>query len=213
MKKIKTISALILIVSIFLTSCGTTVIEPNTTVGTTEAPITEETSETTTEVTTTASPYPEFSFAGIKMGMTIEQVQKIIGQSPKVTDKDGKKYFINPFKGIDCLDKSIQKDVWFVFNKNGKLDEVQYKIDKSDNLLFENAIIFYYNRFGDYVETHDSVKNTIWRLNGVYLVLSTIDTTTFAVSFFEENTFQKEHANEYNQYLKIINQNTTKKAS
>ncbi|MEG1846253.1 MAG: hypothetical protein RR239_05060 [Oscillospiraceae bacterium] len=204
MKGIKAVIAIILLVSVVFSGCGKTKFEPDTTAGTTIPIPTEPQS---TEEATTASPYPEFDFAGIKMGMTIEQVQKRIGQEAKVLDKDGKKYFINPFKGIDCLDKSIQKDVWFVFNKSGGLDEIQYKIEKKDNLIFEDAVVFYYNRFGDYAETHDNVKNTIWKLKDVYLVLSAIDAGKYAVSFFESNTFEKEHQYEYEMYLKITGQN------
>ncbi|MEG0546804.1 MAG: hypothetical protein RR552_06405 [Oscillospiraceae bacterium] len=206
MKGIKAVIAIILLVSVVFSGCGKTKFETDTTAGTTIPIPTEPQS---TEEATTASPYPEFDFSGIKMGMTIEQVQKRIGQEVKVLDKDGKKYFINPFKGIDCLDKSIQKDVWFVFNKAGGLDEIQYKIEKKDNLIFEDAVIFYYNRFGDYAETHDNVKNTIWKLKDVYLVLSAIDAGKYAVSFFESNTFEKEHQYEYEMYLKITGQNKT----
>ena len=90
---------LFLAVCLLLSACGNGTPQYEK-IPTTEPPTGEA---QTTEATTAAQSNEENSFAfaaGIKMGMTISEVQQMIGQEVPITEVDGRKSFSNDFSGF-----------------------------------------------------------------------------------------------------------------
>lgn len=85
-------------------------------ISTTAPPAGETQAQADATTTAPADTGNTFAFAaGIKMGMTISEVQKLIGQEVPVTEVDGRKSFSNDFSGI-FLNYSTTKSVTFMFD-------------------------------------------------------------------------------------------------
>lgn len=155
--------------------------------------------ETTTAPADTGN---TFAFAaGIKMGMTISEVQKLIGQEVAVTEVDGRKSFSNEFSGI-FLNYSTTKTVNFMFDKSTeKLEQLQFRGNsESDGVMTADAIMLFDARYGKHGSLQGNYMNHIWFADGVYIVLSVVDDHNFAVTYTEKNYFEKNYPEELAAY-------------
>lgn len=143
-----------------------------------------------------------FTFAaGIKMGMTISEVQKLIGQETAVTEVDGRKNFANDFTGI-FLNYSTTKTVNFMFDPaTEKLEQLQFRGNSdSDGVMTADAIMLFDARYGKHGSLQGNYMNHIWFADGVYIVLSVVDDHNFAVTYTEKNYFEETYPEELAAY-------------
>lgn len=201
-KRILTVcGVLLLAVCLLLSACGS---GPKYEKISTTAPPAGETQAQTSEATTAAQNDANNTFAfaaGIKMGMTISEVQQLIGQEVKVTEVDGRKSFSNDFSGI-FLNYSTTKSVTFMFDPaTEKLEQLQFRGNsESDGVMTADAILLFDMRYGDHGSLQGNYMNHIWFADGVYIVLSVIDDHNFAVTYTEKNYFEKNYPEELAAY-------------
>ena len=191
---------LLLAVCLLLSACGNGTPQYEK-IPTTELPTGEA---QTTEATTAAQSNEENSFAfaaGIKMGMTISEVQQMIGQEVPITEVDGRKSFSNDFSGI-FLNYSTTKSVTFMFDPaTEKLEQLQFRGNsETDGVMTADAILLFDMRYGDHGSFQSNYMNHIWFADGVYIILSVIDDHNFAVTYNEKEYFEENYPEELAAY-------------
>ncbi len=132
-KTIASISVLILAVSLLLTSCGKThTFEPSG--------VTGEKAETTKsqrgEIKLDAD---KFTFYGVQMGMTTDQVQISVGKAAQVYARNDKMFLTENVK-VNEFKNGLDRVVYYIFNTNNQLVEVQYVVSWSDGVWYQNAV-------------------------------------------------------------------------
>lgn len=192
---------LLLAVCLLFSACGS---GPKYEKISTTAPLAGETQAQTTEATTAAQSDSNNTFAfaaGIKMGMTISEVQKLIGQETAITEVDGRKSFANDFTGI-FLNYSTTKTVNFMFDPaTEKLEQLQFRGNSdSDGVMTADAITLFDARYGKHGSLQGNYMNHIWFADGVYIVLSVVDDHNFAVTYTEKNYFEETYPEELAAY-------------
>lgn len=201
-KRILTVcGVLTLAVCLLFSACGS---GPKYEKISTTAPPAGETQAQTTEAPTAAPSDAGNTFAfaaGIKMGMTVSEVQKLIGQEVPVAEVNGRKSFSNDFSGI-FLNYSTTKSVTFMFDPaTEKLEQLQFRGNsESDGVMTADAIMLFDMRYGDHGSFQSNYMNHIWFADGVYIVLSVIDDHNFAVTYTEKNYFEKNYPEELAAY-------------
>ena len=200
-KRILTVcGVLLLAVCLLFSACGN---GPDyEKISTTAPPAGETQAQADATTTAPADTGNTFAFAaGIKMGMTISEVQKLIGQEVPVTEVDGRKSFSNDFSGI-FLNYSTTKSVTFMFDPaTEKLEQLQFRGNsESDGVMTADAILLFDVRYGDHGSFQSNYMNHIWFADGVYIVLSVIDDHNFAVTYTEKNYFEEIYPEELAAY-------------
>lgn len=200
MKVKMTVIALVVLIAVAFSSCAETrefIPSPSTEPVSTTEPVAEA---------STTSPLAEdkFTFAGIQMGMTTDQVQFAIGQSSVVYTRNDKYFFTNGFKGIAGIDKEIEKTVYFIFNMGLALEEIQYVVNNADGITYEQMLALFEKQFGKPVlYTSELGKHEgIWEYKDVYIVVTRDDAESTVVSYFEKTLFETEYKKEVEAFRK-----------
>lgn len=192
---------LLLAVCLLFSACGS---GPKYEKISTTAPLADETQAQTTEAATETpnDSGNDFAFAaGIKMGMTVSEVQQLIGQEVPVTEMDGRKSFSNDFSGI-FLNYSTTKSVTFMFDpETEKLEQLQFRgYSESDGVMTADAIMLFDARYGKHGSFQGNYMNHVWFADGVYIVLSVVDDHNFAVTYTEKKYFEENYPEELAAY-------------
>lgn len=170
--------------------------EPNVTE--TAAPIAADSTLPQTDV-----PQGVFTFAAnIQMGMSIEEVQAVIGQVVPVSNRDdGRKTFSNNFYGT-FVNYETEKTVIFMFAASTNLlEQLQFRGDTvSDGLNTAETVALFDARYGRQAIHQGNYRNHIWKADNVYILLSEIDIDNYAVTYTEENYFMQEYKEEAEAY-------------
>lgn len=200
MKMKITVIALAVLIAVVFSSCAETrefVPLPSTEPAATTEPATEAS-------TTPPLAEDKFTFAGIQMGMTTDQVQFAIGQSSFIYTRNDKYFFTNGFKGIAGIDKEIEKTVYFIFNMGLALEEIQYVVNNADGITYEQMLALFEKQFGKPVlYTSELGKNEgIWADKDVYIVVTRDDTESTVISYFEKTLFETEYTKEVEAFRK-----------
>ena len=197
MKNIKIICAFILISAVFstvlLTSCGKQENFVPVSVTTT--------SPQTTEAETFI--YRELDIFGAKMGMSLEETQQAIGAPVELyTNESNTMYFVVNKKDLPFVNRDLEASVYFIFNEKARLAEVQYISTEQTGFALRDAITTYDRQYGKHAELQvDATKhNYIWFKDGVYIVITTVTDGQNAMSFFDKDYFEKNHAEEAQAY-------------
>ena len=197
MKNIKIICAFVLILSVFstvlLTSCGKQESFVPVSVTTT--------SPQTTEAETFI--YRELDIFGAKMGMSLEETQQAIGAPVELyTNESNTMYFVVNKKDLPFVNRDLEASVYFIFNEKARLAEVQYISTEQTGFALKDAITAYDRQYGKHAELQvDATKhNYIWFKDGVYIVITTVTDGQNAMSFFDKDYFEKNHAEEAQAY-------------
>lgn len=166
-----------------------------------EVPSTEETTVALTE-TTTAAAEGAFTFAkSIKMGMTIGEVQREIGQVVDVEIVDNRKSFSNEFSGA-FIDYTTTKNVVFMFDmQTERLEQIQFRANTgTDGLDTATAMKLFDMRYGKQAVYQGNYINHIWKSDDVYVLLSEIDENNYAVTYTAQSYFETNYAQEATAY-------------
>lgn len=162
-----------------------------------EVPSAEETTAALTE-TTTAAAEGAFTFAkSIKMGMTIGEVQREIGQVVDVEIVDNRKSFSNEFSGA-FIDYTTTKNVVFMFDmQTERLEQIQFRANTgTDGLNTATAMKLFDMRYGKQAVYQGNYINHIWKSDDVYVLLSEIDENNYAVTYTAQDYFEANYEQE-----------------
>ena len=132
-KTIASISVFILVVSLLLTSCGKKrTFEPSG--------VTGEKAETAKSQRGEIKLEPDkFTFYGVQMGMTTDQVQVSVGKAAQVYARNDKMFLTEDVK-VNEFKNGLDRVVYYIFNTNNQLVEVQYVVSSSDGVSYQNAV-------------------------------------------------------------------------
>ncbi len=139
-----------------------------------------------------------FTFAsGIKMGMSIAEVQAAIGQITEITIQDNRKSISNEFSGV-FINYSTTKSVIFMFNQETeRLEQMQFRCStESDGVNTAAAIILFDARYGKRATYQGNYRNNIWKSDGVYILLSEINENEYAVTYTDGPYFESRYEEE-----------------
>ena len=164
-------------------------------------PSAEEGSETESE---TAAPAAtgEFTFAAsIKMGMTVNEVQRAIGQVADIEVVDNRKSFSNEFTGV-FLNNTTTKTVIFMFDQQTeRLEQMQFRGNaNTDGASTADAVKLFDARYGKQAVYQSKYVNHIWKSDDVYILLSELDENNYAVTYTEQSYFETRYPNELEAY-------------
>lgn len=162
-----------------------------------DVPSTEEVRVTETQTT---EPVSEgiFTFAAsIKMGMTVQEVQRAIGQVADVGIVDNRKSFSNEFSGV-FINYTTVKNVIFMFDINSeRLEQMQFRCNtNTDGADTETAIKLFDARYGKQAVYQGNYINRIWKSDDVYILLSELDENNYAVTYTQKDYFASHYAEE-----------------
>ena len=170
-----------------------------------DVPSTEITTETVTETTAPATETGTFTFAAsIKMGMTITEVQRAIGQVAEVGVVDDRKSFTNEFSGV-FINYSTTKAVIFMFDqKTERLEQMQFRGNtNTDGASTADAVKLFDARYGKQAVYQSKSVNHIWKSDDVYILLSELDENNYAVTYTEQTYFEANYAQETEAYNRV----------
>ncbi|MGN0519364.1 MAG: hypothetical protein ACI4LB_01355 [Candidatus Fimenecus sp.] len=170
-----------------------------------EVPSTEEASETVPETTASAAAEGTFTFAAsIKMGMTITEVQRAIGQVANVEIVDERKSFSNEFSGV-FINYSTTKSVVFMFDQQTeRLEQMQFRGNiNTDGADTAAAIKLFDARYGKQAVYQSKYVNHIWKSDDVYILLSELDENNYAVTYTEQTYFEEHYTQETDAYNRV----------
>lgn len=196
MKKIKAVALLLALISLLFTACR----QPETFE---PAPI-----ETTTKAVTEAKTYvySEYKTFNTQMGMSVEETQQAVKQTINLyLGNNGQYYFTLNKKGLDFIaDKEKDIPVYFIFDGDYRLCEIQYEASISEGFDLEAAIKNYDSKYEKHIVMQKSSGNTnyVWYCDGVYILITTTPSDRVAMSFIGEEFFKLNNAEEYKEYNK-----------
>ena len=193
-------AAFLLIFSLLFSGCGAA--EPFEKV---DVPSTESVSDITAETTAPAAETGTFTFAAsIKMGMTIGEVQRAIGQVADVSVVDERKSFTNEFSGV-FINYSTNKAVIFMFDQQTEcLEQMQFRGNtNADGASTAAAVKLFDLRYGKQAVYQSKYVNHIWKSDDVYILLSELDENNYAVTYTEQTYFEANYAQETEAYNRM----------
>lgn len=161
--------------------------------------------ESTTAVQQTEPKPPQnedFLFAGgIKMGMTVKEVQDLLHVDISTGKVDGRKNFAVEFAGV-FINYETVKNVQFMFNmETNKLEQIQFQGRTDiDGASTNDAINLFDARFGKHGQHQRKRTNYVWYGNGVYLILTVIDGDSYAITYTEKTYFEQHFKEEVKAY-------------
>lgn len=193
MKKIKVIAFVLVAISIFFTACQKPQeFEPAPIVTTTRAA-----TETETYV------YSEFSMFKANLGMSIEETQKAVGQTISLYPSEkGQYYFIVNKTNLPFVNKDTETPVYFIFDGNYRLCEIQYESSKETGFNLDDAIKEYDSKYGKHVQVQSDTDkvNYVWFSQGAYILITTTATGRNAMTFASESFIKQNNPEEYKAY-------------
>ena len=194
-KTIASISVLILAVSLLLTSCGKRTFEPSG--------VTGEKAETTKsqrgEIKLDAD---KFTFYGVQMGMTTDQVQISVGKAAQVYARNDKMFLTEDVK-VNEFKNGLDRVVYYIFNTNNQLVEVQYVVSSSDGVSYQNAVTLFRGIYGpDGIEIQSEIgkRETIWEYMDVYVIVARNDEKDVVISYMQKSLFETENKKDVEKY-------------
>lgn len=167
-------------------------------------PSTEAVSETVSETTAPAAE-GKFTFAAsIRMGMTVNEVQRAIGQVADLEIVDNRKSFSNEFTGV-FLNNTTTKTVIFMFDQQTeRLEQMQFRGNvNTDGANTAAAIQLFDARYGKQAVYQGNYVNHIWKSDDVYILLSELDENNYAVTYTEQAYFEANCVQEAEAYNRV----------
>lgn len=195
-KTIAFISALILAASLFLTSCGKTrTFEPSGVTG-------EKASVTQAQKEEPALSPDKFTFVGVQMGMTTDQVQLAIGKAAQVYARNDKMFLTENVK-VQEFKNGLDRVVYYIFNTSNQLVEMQYVVSSSDGISYQNAVTIFRGIYGpDGIEIQSEIgkRETVWEYMDVYVIVARNDEKDVVISYMQKSLFETENQKDVEKY-------------
>ena len=190
-KTIASISVFILVVSLLLTSCGKSrTFEPSGVTG-------EKAETTKSQRGEIKLESDKFTFYGVQMGMTTDQVQLSVGKAAQVYARNDKMFLTENVK-VNEFKNGLDRVVYYIFNTNNQLVEVQYVVSSSDGVSYQNAVTLFRGIYGpDGIEIQ---RETIWEYMDVYVIVARNDEKDVVISYMQKGLFETENKKDVEKY-------------
>lgn len=192
-------SALLLvtvIAAVFLTSCGQKEVFEKVDVVTTTKPVTEP-------VTYVYSNLDVFS---TRMGMSLEETQAALGEPIAIrTNNEGIVFFTINRTGLDFVNEGMEASVYFIYDTDVRLQEIQYASNNDTGFVREEAIRKFDSLYGKRADIsyEDGKVNHVWFKDGDYIVITNFADGQNAVSYFSEEYFKTTQPEEAKAYSEL----------
>lgn len=195
-KTIASISVFILVVSLLLTSCGKKrTFEPSGVTGEKAETANSQRGEIKLES-------DKFTFYGVQMGMTTDQVQVSVGKAAQVYARNDKMFLTEDVK-VNEFKNGLDRVVYYIFNTNNQLVEVQYVVSSSDGVSYQNAVTIFRGIYGpDGIEIQSEIgkRETIWEYMDVYVIVARNDEKDVVISYMQKSLFETENKKDVEKY-------------
>ncbi len=149
--------------------------------------------------------YSDLEFLGTRMGMSLEEAQKALDVPIEVNFNSlGVPYFAINKTGLDFVNEGVEVAVYFIFDGNGRLGEVQYVSTGESGFNRDEAIKKFDSLYGGYatIEKEDKT-NYVWFKDGDYIIITCAADGQNAISYFSKAYFeqtQPEDAESFNNW-------------
>ena len=200
MKKIWIICAVLLAVSlslvVLMTSCKQEETFEKVSVTTTTRP-------TTVPVTYV---YSDYVFLGTRMGMSLEETQAALNEPIEIrTSEKGLIFFATMKKGLEFVKEDAEVAVYFIFDYQARLCEVQYAPTGAKGYVLEKTVDKLEGLYGRHAEvtSEDGKTNYVWFSNGDYIVVTRFADGQNAVSYFGKDYFESTQPEEAKAYKEL----------
>ena len=149
--------------------------------------------------------YSDLEVLGTRMGMSIEETQKVLGVPIEVNfNAFGVPFFAISRTGLDFVNEGVEVAVYFIFDADVRLSEIQYVSTAESGFDKETAIEKFDSLYGGHAESVKEGKiNYIWFKEGDYIIITCADDGQNAISYFSKAYFeltQPEDTENYNKW-------------
>ena len=136
--------------------------------------------------------YSNLEFLGTKMGMSLEEAQKALDVPIEVNfNSMGVPYFAINKSGLDFVNEGVEVAVYFIFNGDVRLSEVQYVSTEESGFNRDEALKKFDSLYGGHATSEKEDKtNYIWLKDGDYIIITCAENGQNAVSYFSEAYFE-----------------------
>ena len=144
----------------------------------------------------------KFTFYGVQMGMTTDQVQVSVGKAAQVYARNDKMFLTEDIK-VNEFKNGLDRVVYYIFNTNNQLVEVQYVVSSSDGVSYQNAVTLFRGIYGpDGIEIQSEIgkRETIWEYMDVYVIVARNDEKDVVISYMQKSLFETENKKDVEKY-------------
>lgn len=200
MRKAFGICAVLLLITViavvFLTSCGQKEVFEKVDVVTTTKPVTEPVTYV----------YSNLDVFGTRMGMSLEETQAALGEPIAIrTNNEGIVFFTINRTGLDFVNEGMEASVYFIYDTDVRLQEIQYASNNDTGFVREEAIRKFDSLYGKRADIsyEDGKVNHVWFKDGDYIVITNFADGQNAVSYFSEEYFKTTQPEEAKAYSEL----------
>ena len=97
----------------------------------------------------------------------------------------------------------LDRVVYYIFNTNNQLVEVQYVVSSSDGVSYQNAVTIFRGIYGpDGIEIQSEIgkRETIWEYMDVYVIVARNDEKDVVISYMQKSLFETENQKDVEKY-------------
>ena len=136
--------------------------------------------------------YSDYEVFGTRMGMSLEETQKALDVPIEVNFNSlGVPYFAINKTGLEFVNEGVEVAVYFIFDGNGRLGEVQYVSTEEFGFNHDEAIEKFDTLYGGHATNEKEGKtNYIWFKDGDYIIITSTANGQNAISYFSKAYFE-----------------------
>lgn len=149
--------------------------------------------------------YSDLSVFGTRMGMSLDETQKALDVPIAIrSNVEGTLFFTTEKTGLDFVSEGLEASVYFIFDTDVRLCEIQYASNNDTGFVLDEAIEKFDSLYGRHVAVDDKAEektNYIWFKDGDYIIVTVFDEGQNAISYFSKAYFESnkpEDAKAYN---------------
>ena len=137
-------------------------------------------------------------------GVTGEKAEttKSQGKAAQVYARNDKMFLTEDVK-VNEFKNGLDRVVYYIFNTNNQLVEVQYVVSSSDGVSYQNAVTLFRGIYGpDGIEIQSEIgkRETIWEYMDVYVIVARNDEKDVVISYMQKSLFETENQKDVEKY-------------
>ena len=136
--------------------------------------------------------YSDLEFLGTRMGMSLEEAQRALDVPIEVNfNSMGVPYFAINKSGLDFVNEGVEVAVYFIFDGDVRLSEVQYVSTEESGFNRDEALKKFDSLYGGHATSEKEDKtNYIWLNDGDYIIITCAVGGQNAISYFSKAYFE-----------------------
>lgn len=150
--------------------------------------------------------YSDLSVFGTRMGMSLDETQKALDVPIAIrSNVEGTLFFTTEKTGLDFVSEGLEASVYFIFDTDVRLCEIQYASNNDTGFVREEAIRKFDSLYGKRADIsyEDGKVNHVWFKDGDYIVITNFADGQNAVSYFSEEYFKTTQPEEAKAYSEL----------